>query len=83
MKPTLSVSFWIEAGLAAATGILAVVSIFWQDWIEVLTGFDPDAHDGSVEWMTVIALAIVCAVFSTAAQAERRRANAGLSAARP
>jgi hypothetical protein len=35
---------------------LAVLSIFWPDWIEALTGYDPDQHDGTVEWLIVIAL---------------------------
>jgi hypothetical protein len=33
-----------------------VLSIFWPDWIEALTGYDPDQHDGTVEWLIVIAL---------------------------
>jgi hypothetical protein len=35
---------------------LAVFTIFWPDWIEALTGYDPEQHDGSVEWLIVIAL---------------------------
>ena len=42
--------------LAAFCGIFAVLPIFWPDWIEALTGFDPDQHDGTVEWLIVIAL---------------------------
>ncbi len=76
MRPTLRPLFWIEAGLAATTGLLALVSLFWQDWIEALTGFDPDSHDGSVEWLIVIGLAVVSALFSLAARAEWRRALA-------
>jgi hypothetical protein len=41
---------------AAFCGVLAVLIIFWPDWIEALTGFDPDQHDGTVEWLIVIAL---------------------------
>jgi hypothetical protein len=46
--------------LAAFSGGLAVLSVFWPDWIEALTGYDPDHHNGTVEWLIVIAL------FSTA-----------------
>jgi hypothetical protein len=46
--------------LACFCGGLAILSIFWPDWIEALTGYDPDQHNGSVEWLIVIAL------FSTA-----------------
>ena len=35
---------------------LAVLTIFWPDWIEALTGYDPDQHDGTVEGLIVIAL---------------------------
>jgi hypothetical protein len=35
---------------------LAVLTIFWPDWIEALTGYDPDQHDGTVEWLILIAL---------------------------
>ena len=41
---------------AAFCGILAVLTIFWPDWIEALTGFDPDQHDGTVEWLIAIAI---------------------------
>jgi hypothetical protein len=37
-------------------GGLAVLTIFWPDWIEALTGYDPDQHDGTVEGLIVIAL---------------------------
>jgi hypothetical protein len=42
--------------LAGFCGGLAVLSIFWPDWIEALTGYDPDQHNGTVEWLIVIAL---------------------------
>ena len=42
--------------LAVFCSGLAVLSIFWPDWIEALTGFDPDQHNGTVEWLIVKAL---------------------------
>ena len=42
--------------LAAICGSLAVLIVFWPDWIEALIGFDPDQHDGTIEWLVVIAL---------------------------
>jgi hypothetical protein len=42
--------------LAGFCGALAVLSLLCQDWIEALTGFDPDQHNGTVEWLIVIAL---------------------------
>ncbi len=65
--------FWIEAALAAFSGALAVLTLFWRDWIEALTGYGPDQHDGSVEWLIVIALFVACAALALAARAEWRR----------
>jgi hypothetical protein len=42
--------------LAGFCGGLAVLSIFSPDWIEALTGYDPDQHNGTGEWLVVIAL---------------------------
>ncbi len=39
----------IEASLAVLTGVLGVVTIFWRDWVEALTGWSPDHGSGSVE----------------------------------
>ena len=49
--------FWIETGGAIASGVLAVLTLFWKDWIEV-TGWDPDNHSGSAEWLVVAVLAV-------------------------
>jgi hypothetical protein len=45
--------------------------IFWADWIEALTGFEPDQNDGTVEWLIVIA------VLATAPYWSSRRARMG------
>jgi hypothetical protein len=55
----------------AFCGVLAVLPVFWPDWIEALTGFDPDQHEGTVEWLIVIAL------LSTAPYWRPRRAPKG------
>jgi undecaprenyl pyrophosphate phosphatase UppP len=46
----------LEMVFASCAGILGVLTIFWHDWIEALTGWDPDHHNGSVEWIIVVAL---------------------------
>jgi uncharacterized membrane protein len=68
--------FWVEVGLAAITGLLALVTPVFPDWIEVLTGWDPDQHDGSVEWMIVVGLFIVTIALVAAAALEWRRTTA-------
>ena len=59
--------------VAVLSGVLAVVTIFWHDWIEALTGWDPDHHSGSVELWVVIGLAIVSVVASVVARRSFRR----------
>ncbi len=39
----------IEASLAVLTGVLGILTLFWRDWIEALTGWNPDHHSGSLE----------------------------------
>jgi hypothetical protein len=63
--------------IAMFCGGFAVLTIFWPDWIEGLTGYDPDPHDGTVEWLTVIAL------LSTAPYWRSRRARNGVGRAAP
>ena len=65
--------FWIEAGCGSLSGFLAILTIFWHDWIEVLTGFDPDHHNGSFEWMIVAGLFLLCVGSGAAAWFEWRR----------
>ena len=65
--------FWVEAGLAALTGALFVLTLFWHDWLEAF-GFDPDNHNGTVEWLIVAALFVLCVVFAFSARVEWRRA---------
>lgn len=70
------VRFWVEAGLAALCGFLGILTIFTRDWIEAVTGFDPDNHNGSFEWVIVAALFLVCLLLSIAARADWRRLTA-------
>jgi hypothetical protein len=73
MKNTLRVRFWIEAGLAAATGLMAAITPFFPDWIEFISGWDPDRHDGSVERLMVVGLFCAFLFASGLAALEWRR----------
>jgi hypothetical protein len=55
------VRFWIESIVASLTGVLTVVTLFWHDWIEAVSGVDPDRGNGSVEWLVVALLVVVMA----------------------
>lgn len=65
--------FWLEVCLAGLCGLLALLTVFRRDWIEATTGFDPDHHSGSVEWMTVAGLLILCLALSVVARVEWHR----------
>jgi drug/metabolite transporter (DMT)-like permease len=58
MKPSKT-RVGLETAIALLAGLLGVVTIFWHDWIEALTGWDPDQHNGSAEWLIVASLLAV------------------------
>jgi hypothetical protein len=64
----------IETALALLSGVLGVVTLFWHDWIEV-TGWNPDNHNGSVEWIIAVVLLLVALVLGGLARREYRRAS--------
>ena len=71
------VRFWIESIVGGAAGLLALLTLFWRDWLEAVFGWDPDHHNGSAEWLIVIGLAAIAVVLGGLARWERRRALAG------
>ena len=58
----------LETAIACAAGLLGIITIFWRDWIEALTGWDPDQHQGSIEWLIVVALLTVAVIVGSAAR---------------
>jgi hypothetical protein len=71
--------FWFEATVSSISCLLAALTVFSRDWIEALTGFDPDHHSGWLEWAIVAGLLLLCAAAGVAARAERRRPTSCLS----
>jgi hypothetical protein len=72
--------FWIEVALAASSGFLCLLTLFWRDWIEAIFRVDPDGHNGAVEWIIVAALVAATAAFGMRARVTwRRLAVDGLS----
>jgi hypothetical protein len=74
LKYNLRRRFWVEAALASAAGILCLITPIWPDWIEVISGWDPDQHDGSAEWMIALGLLFVAAAIAAVAAVEWRQA---------
>jgi hypothetical protein len=63
----------LESFIAVAAGALGLVTVFWRDWIEALTGWDPDRHSGSAEWLIVAILLAVAAISGLTARRSYRR----------
>ena len=62
--------FWGECALAATSGMLALVTVISREWIEAITGWDPDGGDGSLEWLIVTVLALAAVALVVAARIE-------------
>lgn len=59
--------------VAAVTIGLTIAAIVWPDWVEVLTGYSPDAGSGQLEWGPPIVLLAVCALITMWSGLTRRR----------
>ncbi len=68
----LRMRFWIETVLAGLTGTLAAVTVVWHDWVEIVSGVNPDHGSGSLEWLCVAVLAAAAVSFAFLARAEWR-----------
>ena len=55
MKPSM-LQIRTEAAVAVLAGALGVLTLVWRDWIEFLSGWGPDRHSGSAEWLVVAVL---------------------------
>ena len=65
--------FWAETVVAVISGILCLITPLWPDWIEAVSGWDPDQHNGAVEWTIVAALLVVSTVMLAMAVRSRRQ----------
>lgn len=75
MRRNLRNRFWIECTLAFVSGILLVLTLFWQNWIEVLFGVEPDGGNGSLEWALVVTLIGITVAFFVLARTEWQQAG--------
>lgn len=64
---------WVEGALAVATGVLAVVTLINAEWVEWLTGQDPDGGSGALESGLVLVLAVASAAAGMIARRDHRR----------
>jgi hypothetical protein len=66
----------LKTAIALAAGTLGIVTIFWHDWIEALTGWDPDHGNGAAEWLIVAALLVTAMTTGVIAHHDWRMAAA-------
>jgi hypothetical protein len=71
MSPHLR--YRLEVIGAAVTGLAAVITAIVPDWVEEVFHVDPDAGNGSLEWLIVLAFALATVTLSALAWRERRR----------
>jgi hypothetical protein len=76
MKQGLRKRFWLKSVLAGAAGVLAIVTLIRRDWIELISGVDPDNHSGSLEWLIVIVFLTASVISTFFALVEWHRASA-------
>ena len=75
MKPRPRRRFWFELAAAGICSILFVVTLFWNDWIEVIFRLDPDEGSGALEWLIVGAVFVLALLSSVLARREWHRAE--------
>jgi hypothetical protein len=71
-----------EAAAASLAGLLAILSVFCRDWIEILFQWDPDHHNGGAELVIIVGLASLSVLLGSSAgwQTVRWRRAAAMSA---
>ena len=72
----LPAPFWFEATTAVIGLTMFVVTLFSREWIEELTGWDPDGGSGALEFVLALSLLAVSAASMLAARRVYRRAVA-------
>ncbi len=65
--------FWVESTLGVLALAAEVLTAARPEWIEALTGTQPDGGDGTLEWAIVAALLAAAVVLGVAARREYRR----------
>jgi hypothetical protein len=66
----------IETGVAIAAAALFVLTLISREWIEFLTGWDPDGGSGALEWGIVVVLAVIALSLSLRARSDWQKVRA-------
>lgn len=76
MRTRLKTRMTIEGLLGLASLALAVLTVVNKEWIEELTGLEPDAGSGALEWGIVIAFGLAAVLLGRMAWRDRQRLRA-------
>jgi hypothetical protein len=69
--------FRVEAGLSDASVALFVLTLAFPEWIEALTGLEPDAGSGSLELAIAGAFLLLAITSGLLARRDHRRLGLG------
>jgi hypothetical protein len=75
MSRKLPARFWFEAITGAIGLVLFILTLFSREWIEELTGWDPDGGNGSLEVALAVGLLAISAISMFAARRDYVRAT--------
>ena len=68
-----------ESALACLSALLAVTTLLWRDWIELVFRVDPDRGSGVLEWAVVGACVAMSVAFAALARREASKPLARLT----
>jgi ABC-type thiamin/hydroxymethylpyrimidine transport system permease subunit len=63
----------IEVVLALVSAVLCVLTLVFPQWIEELTGLEPDAGSGALEWIVAGIFLVAAVVSGVLARRDYRR----------
>lgn len=76
IKDRLTWRMRIESGMALLTAGLFVLTLISREWIEALTGWNPDGGSGSLEWVMVGGLLAAAVALAARARMDWQRVRA-------
>jgi hypothetical protein len=65
-----------ETGVAIVSAALFALTLITREWIELLTGWDPDGGSGALEWGIVVVLAVIAVGLTVRARSDWRKVKA-------
>jgi hypothetical protein len=66
----------IEVVLAVSSAVLCILTLVTPEWIEALTGLEPDSGSGALEWVIAGIFLVAAVVSAVLARRDYRRLGA-------